>query len=127
MRGLYWSPSSTTRRCPSALAGVRGRVTDLFRFDGGRIVHGEYFTHLMYDITGVRAFQFRQDRTGGITLYLVFAGAADQSRITRTLHQRLSRLLLEVGVTAPVSIEVTQEIPLVGEGKFRFTVSEYAP
>jgi len=110
-----------------ALDGIRGRMTDLFHFPGGRIVHGEYFTHLMYDITGVRAFQFRQDRTGGITLYLVLAGNVDQARITSTLHQRLSGLLVEIGATAAVSIKVAEEIPPVGEGKFRFTISEYAP
>jgi hypothetical protein len=36
-------------------------------------------------------------------------------------------LLAEIGTTTAVSIKVAEEIPPVGEGKFRFTISEYAP
>jgi phenylacetate-CoA ligase len=36
------------------------RQSDSFRFENGRVVHGEFFTHLFYGVQSVRMFQFRQ-------------------------------------------------------------------
>jgi phenylacetate-CoA ligase len=42
------------------LAKVLGRSADIIRSPAGRLIHGEFFTHLFYDAPGVTRFQVRQ-------------------------------------------------------------------
>ena len=51
------------------------RVSDNFVLPGGRVVHGEFFTHLMYGSEGIRTFQFHQTAPDRITLWVVPDGA----------------------------------------------------
>lgn len=110
-----------------ALAGIHGRITDLFRFPGGRVVHGEYFTHIIYGLTGLKAFQFRQDPAGRLTLRVVPDGGSAVEPLLAVLRERVANLAIDLGTTLDCAIRVVDEIPTVGEGKFRFTISEYAP
>jgi phenylacetate-CoA ligase len=124
-----WKPMVAPCACGlhyPALDGIQGRISDLFHFAGGRVIHGEYFTHIMYDVAGVRAFQFRQHRSGDITLFVVPEAATDHVALVATLRHQLDRAATEAGVEMRSDVQVVTAIPLMGEGKFRFTVSEYA-
>ena len=48
-----------------------GRVSDNFVLPGGRVVHGEFFTHLMYGSDGISSFQFHQTALDSIILWVV--------------------------------------------------------
>lgn len=124
-----WSGDATRCRCglsyPS-LTGIHGRVSDLFRFPTGRVVHGEYFTHVMYEVRGVSAFQFYQSPAGAITLFVQPAASASVDALRQELRGMLERLPRQVGVDASIDLEFVREIPRRGQGKHRFTLSEYA-
>jgi phenylacetate-CoA ligase len=49
------------------LKRVIGRTTDNFILKNGRIVHGEYFTHLFYGLEGIKEFQFVQEKIDRFT------------------------------------------------------------
>jgi phenylacetate-CoA ligase len=103
-----------------------GRVSDNFTLPNGRVVHGEFFTHLMYGSEGVASFQFHQETTDRIVLYIVPTGSADDA-----LERAVTKAVSEVEALAPelVRVEVRRvgEIPLSSAGKHRFTRSDVRP
>jgi phenylacetate-CoA ligase len=97
------------------------RVSDSFRLPNGRVVHGEYFTHLMYGSEGVDSFQFHQVAVDRIVLRYVRAAAGDPARA-------LGHAAEQVGALAPgqLTLEI-EEVPAIGlsdAGKHRFTRSD---
>ncbi len=100
------------------------RVSDNFRLPGGRVVHGEFFTHLMYGTAGVASFQFHQVRENRIALYLV-PTSADQ-----TLDAVIAKVTSEIAALTREPVElvasIVDHIPLSAAGKHRFTRSDIA-
>jgi phenylacetate-CoA ligase len=101
------------------------RVSDNFVLPGGRVVHGEYFTHLMYGSEGVATFQFHQTALDRIVLRVVpVAASADAYR------PAVARATAEIEALAAgaitVDVEVVDTIPLSSAGKHRFTRSDVA-
>lgn len=107
-----------------ALAEIAGRTSDLFRFRDGRVVHGEYFTHVMYDVRGVKAFQFYQAPDASVTLFVVPANG-NGAELERELGEAVRQLPANLDTTFDIAVRVVPEIPKRGQGKHRFTLSEY--
>ena len=102
------------------------RVSDNFVLPDGRVVHGEYFTHLMYGSDGIRTFQFHQTAPDHITLWVVpdpRAAAAARGRVLGEAVRQIKAL-----TPAPIVVDVheTAAIPLSEAGKHRFTRSDVA-
>jgi phenylacetate-CoA ligase len=97
------------------------RVSDNFRLPGGRVVHGEFFTHLLYGAEGVDSFQFHQTAENHIVLRYVPSPRGDAAR-------QLAKACQQVQSLAPgrISVELDQvaSIPLSAAGKHRFTRSD---
>jgi phenylacetate-CoA ligase len=100
------------------------RTTDNFLLPGGRVVHGEYFTHLMYGSEGIANFQFHQTTTDQITLLIVPSpGDADDRK--RQIQKAVDHIR-GLSAAQPIRIEVqeVESIPLSSAGKHRFTRSD---
>lgn len=100
-----------------------GRISDSFVFPGGRVVHGEFFTHLLYGSKGVDRFQFVQRTPGDVELVVIpLPGHAEARR------HALRAAVEQVEALAPGQVRVTvrevADIPLSAAGKHRFTRSE---
>lgn len=97
------------------------RQSDSFRFENGRVVHGEFFTHLFYGVEGVRMFQFRQVARDRIEVLAVPDAAA------HGLDAVMAGIRTQVEALAPgqltCHVQLVSEIPLSSAGKHRFTVS----
>lgn len=97
------------------------RVSDNFTLPNGRVVHGEFFTHLMYGSDGVDSFQFHQTAPGRIVLRYVPSSSGDPSPV-------IARAAEQVRALAPgqitVDVEQVSEIALSNAGKHRFTRSD---
>jgi phenylacetate-CoA ligase len=104
---------------------ITGRVSDLFYFDDGRVVHGEYFTHVMYNVDGVEAFQFYQGRDGDVTLYVQPRQGAEVGSLRMELDRVVQRLPSMLGASFGIGVRFVSEIPRHGQGKHRFTISDY--
>ena len=99
------------------------RVSDNFVLPDGRVVHGEFFTHLMYGSEGIENFQFHQTAPDKITLWIVPGNGNNQKRdsVTQAAVEQIRNLS-----KTPMKVEVreTDNIPLSAAGKHRFTRSD---
>jgi len=97
------------------------RLSDNFTLPNGRVVHGEYFTHLMYGTRGVDTFQFHQTRLDQIVIRVV-------GRPGVAISEELVRIKGQVAALSPgqltVVVEEVEAIPLSAAGKHRFTRSD---
>lgn len=101
------------------LARVVGRQSDTLRMPSGNLVHGEYFTHVLYGATGVREFQFVQE---DLTHYRLLVVAAEKKPDDEARWREKIRNVLDSD--AILTIEYVQEIPVLPSGKRRFTLSK---
>src|SRR5262249_26957197 len=93
------------------------RVSDNFTLPDGRVVHGEFFTHLMYGSAGIATFQFHQTARDQITLWIVPNG--DPEARARSVSSAVAQI--KALTSSPMTIEVreTENIPLSAAGKHR--------
>ena len=110
-------------RATGRLARIVGRQSDTVRTRGGRWIHGEYFTHLLYGVDGVRSFQFVQETLDAYTLLLEADPAACRAQEPRWLET----IRGEVGAGAEVVIRYVDRIPTTASGKRKFTLSRVPP
>jgi phenylacetate-CoA ligase len=99
------------------------RVSDSFVLPNGRIVHGEFFTHLMYGSKGISTFQFHQTATDHITIWVVPGVGSDEAR-QRTLLSAVAQVKALSPQKLTVEVRETDNIPLSSAGKHRFTRSD---
>lgn len=103
------------------LARVVGRQSDTLRTASGSLIHGEYFTHVLYGSTGVREFQFVQEDLVHYRLLVV----AEKQRPDEEQHWR-KKIESVLDPAAVLTIEYVKEIPALSSGKRRFTLSKIA-
>jgi len=98
------------------------RLTDNFILPSGRVVHGEFFTHLMYGSEGISMFQFHQTTPHNVVLWIVPGPGGEQARekAVRAAVEQVQQLDREVKVV----VRETAAIPLSQAGKHRFTRSD---
>ncbi len=114
-----WSKSNcacgrTTRR----IARIVGRQADTIRTADGNLIHGEFFTHVMYGATGVREFQFVQETLHRYRMRVV----ADRIRPEQEAEWR-KKILPMLGTGSEFVVELVDDIPVLPSGKRRFTLS----
>jgi phenylacetate-CoA ligase len=100
------------------------RTSDNFVFPDGRVVHGEFFTHLMYGSEGIATFQFHQTAPDEIILSIVHGpgdSKARQEKIRESIRQIQA---ISPGHNVRVEVREVAEIPLSSAGKYRFTRSD---
>ena len=100
------------------------RTSDNFFLPGGRVVHGEYFTHLMYGSDGIANFQFHQTAVDEITLQIV-PGPGDPQARQHQIRKAVEHIR-GLCPAHPIRIDVQEvaSIPLSSAGKHRFTRSD---
>ena len=101
------------------LREVLGRTSDNFLMADGRIVHGEYFTHIFYGREGIEQFQFVQHTPDEYTLQIVPTPYYRQA----VADQIESEVRDMIGPAARLQFELREAIPKTPSGKYRFTVS----
>ncbi|HZI94735.1 MAG TPA: hypothetical protein VFE84_10860 [Patescibacteria group bacterium] len=62
---------------------LRGRLSDIVRSPSGRLIHGEFFTHLFYGAAGVKSFQVAQVSPERLDIQVVADGLFDAQARTR--------------------------------------------
>lgn len=100
------------------------RVSDNFTFPGGRVVHGEFFTHLLYGSEGIASFQFHQKALDRLELLVVPGPGTPEGR-DRAIRGAV-RQLRELDSRVQIDVREVPSIPLSSAGKHRFTRSDVA-
>jgi hypothetical protein len=89
----------------------------------GRVVHGEYFTHLMYGSEGIVNFQFHQTTRDHVDLYVIPGGGAAEGR-RRAIASAVEQVKALTPMPITVDVREVDAIPLSSAGKHRFTRSD---
>jgi phenylacetate-CoA ligase len=100
------------------------RTSDNFVFPDGRVVHGEFFTHLMYGSDGIINFQFHQTTTDEIILSIVPGPGHRDARQKKIEDSILQIRALSPGHIIRIEVREVDAIPLSKAGKYRFTRSD---
>lgn len=102
------------------LTRVLGRKSDFIHAPGGKLIHGEYFTHLFYDQPGVRSFQVSQT---SLSELLIEVEMSDDD--LRNVAGRLEpSVQAAMGPGVRVRWERVYKIERSASGKRHFTRSE---
>ena len=102
------------------LAPVTGRQSDTIRTPSGKLIHGEYFTHLLYGQAGVREFQFVQESLKSYRLLVI---VSSELKIGAKERWR-EAILAAIGSDCELMIECVPQIPTLPSGKRKFTLSK---
>jgi phenylacetate-CoA ligase len=105
------------------LKTILGRSSDFVVVSDGRLVHGEYFTHAIYGVDGVKQFQFIQESLIEFRLLLVTVPGFPQARVEKIKSEMLEVL----GARSRLTVEFYDAIPHSPSGKHRFTISKLDP
>jgi len=101
------------------LRKVLGRSSDFILAPSGRLIHGEYFTHVFYGRHAIRQFQFVQESSQSYVVRIV-----SNERLTAAqLDDIRGQIISVLGDRADVRFEFPENIPSLPSGKFRFTIS----
>ncbi|MBI3875361.1 MAG: FkbM family methyltransferase [Verrucomicrobia bacterium] len=104
----------------SRVQQVLGRTANTITAPDGRLVHGEFFTHLFYHKPGISNFQVRQSAQGDINVSIV----PDDSFQPATVEKIVGIMREHLGADVHVSWRTVADIPATKTGKRMFTVSE---
>jgi phenylacetate-CoA ligase len=102
------------------IAALTGRTSDHFRTKDGKLVHGEYFTHLFYNKSEIRRFRVVQHDYDDIEILIEPANKV--SRETLVDIEKKTKLVL--GEQCDITFSITEQIPRSPSGKYRYTISE---
>ncbi len=100
---------------------MAGRNADSFVRPDGTLIHGEYFTHLLYFRDWVLKFQVIQKDFQTICYKIVRASNGFKEGELDEIIRETRRVM---GQQCEVSIEFVDQIPTLSSGKYRYTVSE---
>lgn len=95
---------------------VVGRKSDFFLTKSGKLIHGEFFTHLFYGVEGIKQFQIVQQTIDLIIINYVETSPVDLSNI-------ISEIKNEMGGDVLVETKKVDHIMPSSSGKFLFTKS----
>jgi phenylacetate-CoA ligase len=118
--------TGTACRCGRAfplLAKIWGRSSDFIVTPEGKLIHGEFFTHLFYAMREVVSFQVNQKDLFNIRIELVLRSGVTDYPATQ-FRARLRKIF---GSTVTLDVEVVPKINRLPSGKHRFTVSSVKP
>lgn len=103
------------------LRAVEGRSGDFFVSNTGKLVHGEYFTHLFYDVPSVKKFQMIQESLDYVQLNIVEASDRGNRDYIPYIESKVKEML---GNQSHLNVSFVEDIPPTASGKFLFTISK---
>lgn len=119
-----WSESACACGRPfPLLQSILGRQSDFITVPSGKLIHGEFFTHIFYDFPKVRQFRLEQLTVTEVRVEIVVEAGAETSALLAAVAERV-RAVLE---GAHIEVVAVDEIPRTSTGKFRFTTSRVVP
>ncbi len=107
-------------RALNCLTELTGRVSDYIVAPDGTIIHGEWFTHLFYDVEGVALFTFRQTAPS----QYVFDVQKDVRFNDGQFNDAIALAREKLGPDADVSVEFVERFEATPSGKHRFVINE---
>ena len=121
--GDVGTPSSRPCACGRGLPlmeSVKGRISDTIVSPSGKLLHGEFFTHLFYGLDGVRQFQVEQMTTVDLVIRIV----TESPESFESTERQVADLISRHGDPAfRIVFQRVTQIPPRKSGKYCFTLS----
>jgi phenylacetate-CoA ligase len=89
----------------------------------GKLIHGEYFTHLFYHLPEVSLFQVVQESPANVRVSIVLRPENKDFAIAK-IYEKMKEAL---GPGVDCQVVTTESIPVPVSGKHRFTISKVKP
>jgi phenylacetate-CoA ligase len=118
--GSWHARSCSCGRSFPLLETVWGRSSDFIVTPSGKLIHGEFFTHLFYDMDGIDQFQVVQKTITEVRVDIV-PQRTEEAISTDALRNRLVEAM---GPGVQCQIRIVNKIERSTSGKHRFTISE---
>lgn len=119
-RGHFLNGTCTCGRTLPLMGQIEGRRSDFLVAASGKLVHGEYYTHLFYGYPAIRKFQLVQESMDLVTLKLVLG-----EPLPDLVLQKFRQAIIDsLGPNVQVDVSQVDDIPLTASGKFLFTISK---
>ena len=99
---------------------IVGRSSDLIVSPGGKLLHGEFFTHLFYKIEGVYQFRVVQETSTDLKAQIVPGPRFNKQVALPFLDETIRR---EGDPKFRIRFELADFLPPAPSGKYRFTIS----
>ena len=119
-------PSAATCPCGRGyplMEMARGRLVDIIVSPSGKLLHGEFFTHLFYKVRGVQQFQVIQETPHELQIKIVKGDEFSDGTLQfleQTIHTHGDPGFI-------IHFKTCDQIPPSPSGKYRFTISRIQP
>jgi phenylacetate-CoA ligase len=124
-RGMWASGSCSCGRNTKRLVSVNGRQSDyLLALDGSRI-NGTALTTLLYPVSSVARYQYRQTQRDKVVVAVVPRGGVDVELLKKQIQSPLGRLKTMLNGVA-VELAIVDEITPSKSGKYRYIWNDLA-
>lgn len=117
--GIWRGASCSCGRPFPLIERVWGRSSDFVSTPQGKLIHGEFFTHLFYGISNIREFQVVQSGSMEICVDVVLTSGST----TFSSEEVLRQISQAMGSGVQCRLRVVDRIERPSSGKHRFTIS----
>jgi len=122
-RGIWASGPCACGRKTRRLAEISGRQSDYLLASDGTKVNGTALTTLLYSVTGIGRFQYRQTHENKVVLAVVPLQRTDVGRLKDEVHSALERLKTLLH-GSDVELAIVDKIIPSKSGKYRYILNE---
>ncbi len=100
---------------------IQGRVSDFIITPEGTKIHGEFFSHIFWEMTSFMQFQIVQESQDSLVINVVPFPTADPSKINEEARKIEDTLCLRTGRMA-IKVEQVEKIHITKAGKYKFII-----
>lgn len=120
--GAWTSHQCSCGRGLPMLKSVNGRRIDIFENSKGKMIYGDYFTHLFYVESIVKQFQVIQEDFDQLRIKLVLTSQSTE-REKSDLYKRINSCIYKVMGKINIEYEIVGDIPVSKSGKRAYTIN----
>lgn len=128
VNGDIGTPSEQPCECGRNLPlikNINGRISDFVTTPEGLKIHGEFFSHIFWELDSFLEFQIIQPSSDRWIIKVVPAeNAASYSQTTEI--EKMKNIIYSRSSNIKLDIEITDKIPLTESGKHKFIINEIA-
>ncbi len=102
------------------LKEVAGRTSDILITPEGKNVHGEFFTHIFWEIKGIKEFQVVQEDLRNVLIRIVPENEFDEKQL-----DKIRDIIRKRSGGWNIEFKFADRIERTGSGKYKFIINKY--
>ncbi|TAJ44250.1 hypothetical protein CUJ86_09530 [Methanofollis fontis] len=118
-RGILGEKTCKCGRNAPLLKKITGRQQEFLETPEGLFIHGEFFSHIFWEINGVKEFQIIQDKINEIIIYIVPETNFDTNQL-----KIISKYIQKKSNGWNVEYKIVNKIQKPASGKWKFVIRD---